>query len=87
MKYDNQGFLTLIFNELVNTSTAFFSGLKRQRRKWVKKPFVFNTSNFIDYMINLYTNYKSTRKWDKQGADHNKVLVALVTSLKQEHAK
>ena len=38
-------------------------------------------------MINLYTNYKSTREWDKQGADQNKVLVALVTSLKQEHAK
>ena len=23
-------------------------------------------------------------KWDKQGADHNKVLVALATALKQE---
>ena len=38
-------------------------------------------------MINLYTKYKSTGEWDKQGAYHNKVLVALTTALKQEPAK
>ena len=35
----------------------------------------------------MYTNYKSTGKWDKHGSDHNKVLVALSTALKQERAK
>ena len=38
-------------------------------------------------MINLYTNYKSTGEWDKQSAEHNKVMVALATALKQERAK
>ena len=38
-------------------------------------------------MIHLYNNYKSTGKWDKHNADHNKVLVVLDTPLKQEHAK
>ena len=38
-------------------------------------------------MINLFTNYKYTGEWDKQGADHNKVIVFLTTDLKQERAK
>ena len=38
-------------------------------------------------MTNLYTNYKSTGEWDKQGADQQKVLIALATALKQERAK
>ena len=37
-------------------------------------------------MINFYTNYKYTGEWDNQGADHNKVLIALFTALKQERA-
>ena len=38
-------------------------------------------------MINLYTKYKSTSEWENQEDNHNKVLVALATSLKQELAK
>ena len=38
-------------------------------------------------MINLYTNYKSTGKWDKQGANPNNVMVALAKALKQERVK
>ena len=38
-------------------------------------------------MINLYTNYKSTGKWDKQDTNRNKVLVGFSESLKQEHFK
>ena len=34
-------------------------------------------------MIELYANYKSTGEWDNQGADKNKVMVALATPLKQ----
>ena len=53
----------------------------------MKKTSAFNTSTFIANMINFYTDYKYTGKWDKQGADHNKVLVSLAKDLKQERSK
>ena len=37
-------------------------------------------------MIILYTNCKYIGKWDNQGANHNKVVIALATDLKQERA-
>ena len=86
IKYYKQRFLTLTFNELGKTAGDFLADVKRQRSEWVNKPSAFNTSTFISNMINLYTNYKSTGKWDKQGAEHNKVLVVLDTALKQERS-
>ena len=83
IKYDEQCFLPITFNELGETAGYFLVNIKRQSSNWVKNPAAFNTSTFIDDMINLYTNYKSTGDWDKQGADHNKFLFALATSLKQ----
>ena len=87
IKYNEQLFLTLTFDELGNTSGYFLAIIKRQCSEWVKKPWDFNTSSFIANMINFYTNYKFTGKWDKQGAYHNKVLVSLATSMKHEPTK
>ena len=81
INYNNQKFFTLIFNELGKTSGNFLVNVKRQCSKSVKNVSSFNTSTFIAEMINLYTDYKSTGKWDKQGADNNKVLVDLATYL------
>ena len=78
--------MTLIFDELGKTAGDFLSDVKRQRSEWVKNPNGFDTSSFIADMTNLYTNYKSTGEWDKQGADQQKVLIALATALKQERA-
>ena len=87
IKYDKQQFLTLTFDELRKTAGDFLADAKRQRSEWVKNPSDFNTTTLIANVVNLYTNYKSTGEWDKQGADHNKVLVDLATALKQERAK
>ena len=84
IKYDNKRFLTLTFNDLVKTAGDFLADVKHQRSEWVNNPPAFNTITFIANIINLYTNYKYTGKWDKQGAGHNKVLVTLATALKQE---
>ena len=87
IKYNYQRFLTLTFDELVKTAGDFLAYVKRKHSEWVKKTSAFNTSTFIAGMINLYTNYKSTGEWDKQGANHNKVLAALATTLRKERAK
>ena len=87
IKYDEQRFLTLAFDELSNTAGDFLADIKRQRSEWVKNLSVFNTSKFISDMINLYTNYKYNDEWDNQGADYKKVMVDLATALKQELAK
>ena len=83
IKYNYQRFLTLTFDELVKKARDFLAYVKRKHSEWVKKTSAFNTSTFIADMINLYTNYKSTGEWDKQGANHNKVLVSFSTALKQ----
>ena len=58
IKYDEQRFLTLIFDELGKTAGDFLADVKRQRSEWVKNPNGFDTSSFIADMTNLYTNYK-----------------------------
>ena len=87
IKKDEQRFLTLTFNKLGKTSGDLLVDVMRQRSEWVNNSSVFNTSTFIADVINLYTNYKSTGKWYKQGAKNKKVLVALATFLKQVRSK
>ena len=77
IKYDGQRFLTITFNKMGKKFWDLLADVKRQRSGWAKKPPTFNISTFIADMIKLYTNYKSPGERDKQGADHNKVLVAL----------
>ena len=84
IKYNEQWFLTPTFDELKKNAGDLIADVKPQRSYWLKKPSAFNTSNFITDMINLYSSYKSTSKWDKKGANQNKVLVALDTSIKQK---
>ena len=64
IKNDEQRFLTLTFDDLVNTARDFLTYIKRQQSEWVKKPSDFNTSTFIADMKNMYTNYKSTGEWE-----------------------
>ena len=87
INYNDQRFLTLSFDKLDKTAGYFLADFKSQHSEWVKKSSAFNSSTFINDMINLYTNYKYTGEWDKQGAEHNKVLFALDIALKQECAK
>ena len=62
IKYDEQRFLTLTFDELGKTPRDFLAGVKRQHNEWVNNHSFFSTSTFIADMINLYTNNKSTGK-------------------------
>ena len=87
IKYNEQHFLTLTFDKLDKTAGNLLGDVKRQHSEWVKKPSYFNTGTFIADMINFYMDYKSTGEWDKQSAEHNKIMVALATALKQELAK
>ena len=56
IKYNDQRFLTLIFDYLDKTAGDFLADVKCQHSEWAKNPSAFNTSTFIDDMINLYTN-------------------------------
>ena len=87
IKYYKQRFLTLTFDDLGKTAGDLFVDVNIQRSGWVKKPLDFNNCTFIADMIKLYMNYKSTNEWDNQGDNHNKVLVALATDLKEELSK
>ena len=56
IKYDEQRFLTLNFDELCKIAGDFLVDFKRQSSEWEKNPSAFNTSTFIADMIILYTN-------------------------------
>ena len=68
IKYDEQRFLTLTFDELGKTVGDFLIDIKHQCSEWVKKPSAFNTRAFIANIINLYMNYKSTGEWTSKVA-------------------
>ena len=87
INYDEQRFLTLTFDDLGKIVGDFLIDVKHQRSgsEWVKKTSAFNTRTFIANIINLYMNYRSTGEWNKQGGNHNKVLVDLATALKHEY--
>ena len=53
IKYNDQRFLTLIFDYLDKTAGDFLADVKHQRSEWAKKTSALNTSTFISNMINL----------------------------------
>ena len=63
VKFDDQQWLTLTFEQLINTGCSdFLEGVKRRQSKWIKDSGTFDSGQFCVDMINLYTNYKATGK-------------------------
>ena len=61
VKFDDQRFLTLIFDNLaIAKCTDFRADIKAEKRNWVKNPSLIDIPTLIADAINLYTNYKST---------------------------
>ena len=84
VRFDEQRFLTLIFDRLlVAKCKDFLADLKSERRKWVKNPTSVNSVTVIAESINLYINYKATGEWDAEVIDKDAVIVALATKLKE----
>ena len=87
VKFDDQRFLTLIFDRLsVAKCTDFTADIKAEKRKWVKDPSSIDIPTVIAETISLYTNYKSTGEWDAEVVDKDAVIVALATDLKRANA-
>ena len=88
VKYDEQRFLTLIFDCLSIVSCIDFKAdVKAEKRKWIKDPTSVPSTTLIAECISLYTNYKSTGEWDAEVVDKDAVIVALAANLKLEKAK
>ena len=88
VRFDEQRFLTLIFDRLLAAKCKdFLSDIKSERRKWVKDPPSVNSTTVIAESINLYINYKATGEWDAEVVDKDAVIVALATKLKASEAK
>ena len=61
MKFDEQIFLTLLFdNLLVTHCNDFCAEVKLVRNAWVKNPAETDVKKVIAKFINLYKNYKLT---------------------------
>ena len=57
VKFDNQRWLTLTFEQLVKTGCSdFLDKVKRQQSEWIKDSGTFGSGQFYVDMINLYTN-------------------------------
>ena len=82
--YDMQRMNTLIFDELFKTGYKdFIADLKCQKSEWIKYPAMFNTSQIMVDLTNLYTNYKSTGLWEAQRKDTKSTIIALTIALKK----
>ena len=63
VKFDDQKWVTLTFEQLVKTGCSdFLESVKRRQSKWIKDSVTFDSGQFCVDMINLYTNYKATGK-------------------------
>ena len=88
VKLDNQRWLPITFEQLVKTGCSdFLEDVKRQRSECIKDSGTFNSGQFYVDMINLYTNYKATGKWDKKNVSSQKSIIALATALTNKQAK
>jgi len=88
VKVDPQRFLTLLFDKLLlSHCDDFRSEVKLERNAWVKDPVACDTNKVIASFVNLYTNYKSTKEWDKQALDKDATIIALATGVKELRAE
>ena len=86
--FDNQGWLTLTFEQIVKTGCSdFLEDVKCQQSEWIKDSGTFNSGQFCLDMINLYTKYKAAGERDKNDVSSQKSIIALATVLANERAK
>ena len=86
--FDEQRFLTLIFDNLILANcTDFKADIKSEKRKWMKNSASVDSTTLIAESVNLYTNYKSNGDWDAEVIDRDKVILALATDLKNARAQ
>ena len=66
VKFDDQRWLTLTFEQLVkNRCSDFLEDVKRQQSECIKVSGTIESGQFCVDMINLYMNYKTTGKCNK----------------------
>ena len=88
IKFDNQRWLTITFEQLVKTGCYdFLEDVKRQQNIWIKDSSTFDSGQFCVDTIKLYTNYKAMCEWDKNDVSIQKSIIALATALANERAK
>ena len=78
----------LTFEQLVKTGCSdFLEDVKLQQSEWIKDSGTFESGQFCVDMINLYTYYNATGKWDKNDVSRQQSIIALATELANERAK
>ena len=88
VKFDNQRWLTLTFEQLIKTGCSkFLEDVKRQRSEWIKDYGTLNSGQFCVDMINLYTTYTATREWDKTDVSIQQSIIDFDTALSNERSK
>ena len=88
IKFDNQRWLTLAFEQLVKTGCYDFpEDVKRQQSEWIKDSGTFNSDQLCVDMLNLYTNYKSTGEWEKNDVSCQQSIIDLAMVLANKRAK
>ena len=88
VKFDDQRWLTLTFEQLVKTGCSdFLEDVKRQQSEWLKDSGTFDSGQFCADMINLFKNYKATGEWENNDVFIQKSIIALATALANERAK
>eukprot|EP00957_Ditylum_brightwellii_P032263 2444039-Ditylum_brightwellii.AAC.2 len=61
VKFDEQQFLTLIFDRLsIAMCIDFKANIKAEKRTLIKDPTLVDLATIVAECISLYTNYKST---------------------------
>ena len=88
IKFDNQRWLTITFEQLVKTRCSdFLEEVKHQWSEWIKDSGRFDSGEFCVEMINLYTNYKATGEWGNNVVSSQQSIIYLATALANEQAK
>ena len=83
--YDQQRFLTLIFDKLGATKCVDFAQeVKREKNAWIKDSSSVDEAKLVADFTNLYTNYKRTGDWEKVD-QKEATIIALATQV--DHLK
>ena len=70
VKFDNQCFLTLVFDCLALAKCKYLcADVKRDKSAWVKVPAAIDNDKLIADTTNLYINYKPTGELDEEAVD------------------
>ena len=67
---------------MLSICNDLLSEVKLEQNAWVKVPGTIDLNKLIANFLNLYTNYKSTKEWDKIN-DKDATIITLATEMKQ----